>query len=346
MASRAEVEGALDKARAFLLEAQLPNGELPIEFHPRLPDGRFAPGKLSPSVFATMYACLSLSVDDSPASSTIIQRAHQFLWPQQVPPGLWKYAAPGERNPRHFAADIDTSCGMLSLARALGWEAPDARWIVAMNHRRDGRFYTWFAPGNLRTYNPRYWWYILRDPSVGRFFRFFRGVWWDPRDIDVVINIHVVSYLGDCPETQGAIEWILDSARTGTEVERDKWYHDRSSFYLALARAYADGVPRFRDVLPIVESRIAERAEPSGEIGGHPMFTAFSAAALLHFGVGGSVVDRAIAFLCASQDAEGAWPAGAHYWGGPRNAGWFGSRTYSTALAIEALALYRRTVDA
>ena len=96
---------------------------------------------------------------------------------------------------------------------------------------------------------------------------------------------------------------------------------------------------------PTIVERIRERQDADGQIGGSAMHTVMSASALLHLGEKGPHVDRAIDYLCHTQDADGAWPGGPHWWGGLRDAGWYESRCYTTALACEALALCATACD-
>ena len=347
MATIADVRVALDRARGFVAATQLPSGEVPIDFMHKVVPGREQVSTWCTNCFATMFACHALAVESSPVARTIIERARPFLEGELIPPGIWNYFAEGgDPAPRDGAPDVDTTAGMLSLQERMGWTRSNSRWILETNKRRDGRFYTWIAPGNRRTWDPRYWYYVLRDPTWKRLVTFWHGHWWHPRDIDVVINIHVVTYLGDNAVTRGAIDWILETIDAGEEESRDKWYHDRSTFYLALGRAYARGITRFGAARPVVLERIRERAEESGQIGGTANHTVMCASALLHLGERGPVVDRAIDFLCRAQDADGAWPGGPHFWAGFRDAGWYESRSYTTALACESLALYQKAENA
>lgn len=346
MATQAEVNKALGRARAFVAAKQLPSGEIPLKYIHSVVAGHEQAWMWCSNCFATMFACHALAEDGSPEALVIIERARRFLEGERIPPGIWNFAAKGGRvDPKNLAPDVDTTAGMLSLQERMGWRCSASRWIVETNKRRDGRFYTWITPWNRRTWDPRYWLAVLRDPTWGRFVNFWRGTWVHPRDIDLVINTHVASALGDSTETRGAIEWILQTIELGEEEMHDKWYHDRSSLYLAVGRAYARGISRFGMAYPTVVERIRERQDADGQIGGTAMNTVMSTSALLHLGGRSSYTDSAIDYLCLTQDIDGAWPGGPHWWGGLRDAGWYESRCYTTSLACEALALYAKIND-
>lgn len=345
--AREVIARALARGQRFVQEAQLPTGAIPIVLHNVVPDGAPVLAPPSPSIFATMYAALALRVDDAPEARAVVARALAFIQPRAVPPGLWRYFAEGApRRPADVPPDVDTTAGVLTLLRLEGAPVPRSRWMLEANHRRDGRFYTWFAPGNLRTRDPRYWWYMLRRPTRGRLFGFFKETSAYIRDIDLVVNIHVVGALGNVPSARGAIDWIVATVREGAEERSDKWYADGAACYLALGRAYADGVAPFGALASIVAQRVTERAGAAGGFGGREISAAMSASALLWFGQRDPVIERAVAFLCARQGEDGGWADEPHYWSGSSRRGWFGSRPYTTALVCEALALYRRALDA
>lgn len=346
MATIAEVRVAFDRARGFVAATQLPSGDVPINFMLKITPGREQESTLCTNCFATMFACHALAEDPSPPARTIIERARPFLEGELIPPGIWNYFAEGGTPaPRDGAADVDTTAGMLSLQARMGWTRSKSCWILETNKRRDGRLYTWITPWNRRTWNPRYRYYVLRDPTWKRLGTFWHGHRWHPRDIDVVINIHVVTYLGDTAVTRGAIDWILETIDAGEEEARDKWYHDCSTFYLAQGRACARGITRVGTARPIVVERIRERSEESGRIGGTASHTAMCSSALPDLGERGLLLDRATDYLGRVQDPDGAWPGGAHVWAGFRDAGWYESRSSTTALACESLDLFLRAND-
>lgn len=340
MATRAEVEGALARARRFFLERQRPNGEFVVKFHLANEAGALLREEFDSSAFVTMYLSHAVLSDGTPEILACVRRAAAFLDAERNGAGVWRYFGRSSRFWKVAPCDADSTSGVLLLREALALAGPDTRRMLLENRDRRGRFYTWFTPGNVRSLNAQYWWFVLRDLNLARLYFFWRRTWAHRRDVDVVVNANVVRYLGEGRATSGASEWILETVRVGAEERRDKWYQDRATLYHAMGRAYHSGIRAFGEVRDPIAERIAERAGVDGCIGGCALHTALSAAALCYFGFSGDLLDRAVSSLLSSQDDEGGWPSHPYFYGGWKRLAWWGSREVTTAFAIEALNLY------
>lgn len=345
MPSRAEVDGALAKARAFVVRQQRPDGEMPVVKTVLSHDGVVERSDPDGTVFMTMYLALALVDDPTPEMAACVRRAEAFTRDEMKGPGVWRFHARSAPLWAVTACDCDTTAGVLLLRRRLGLLDADVKWLLRTNRDRRGCFLTWFTPGNVRTLNPRYWWFVLRDLNLARAFLVWRRTSARRNDRDAVVNANVIHYLGDDPAVRPAIEWILETIRLGAEQRRDRWYQSRATLYHAMGRAYRGGIVRFAEVRDTMVSRLADDAAANGAIGGGAINTALSAAALMYFGETGNLVDRAVDYLVASQDDEGAWPNDPFFYGGWNRLAWWGSRETTTAFAIEALNLYRMTLD-
>lgn len=346
MASRAEVEGALEQARRFVVERQRSNGEFTINMHLHNDAGERVREHFDSSPFTTMYLSLAVLADPAPEVARCVERAVAFLESEVNGAGIWRYFGRSSHLCAISPCDTDSTSGTLLLRQMLGLPVPNTRWMLVENRDVRGRFYTWFTPGIVASWRWRYWWFVLRDLNLGRAWFVWRRSWAHRRDRDVVINANVVRFLGEGDDSAGAIQWILETVRLGEEERRDKWYHDRSTLYHSMGRAFRSGVRAFGEARDTIAARIEERSEIDGRIGGCALHTALSTAALLYFEQTGKVIDRAVDYLVASQDEEGAWPAHALFYGGLARLAWWGSRETTTAFAIEALNLYRRSLDA
>lgn len=340
MATRAEVEGALARARRFFLRRQRPNGEFEVNFHLTDETGALLREEADSSPFIAMYLSHAVLADGTPEILACVHRAVAFLDAERAGAGVWRYFGRTSRLWQVTPCDTDSTAGALLLFEVLGLPSPDTRQLLLENRDRRGRFYVWFTPGNARSLNPRYWWFVLRDLNLTRLYFFWRRTWAHRGDVDVVVNANVVRCLGEGAATAGAIEWVLDTVRVGAEERRDKWYQDRSTLYHAMGRAHHAGIRAFGEVRDVIAARIAERAASDGCIGGCALHTALSAAALCYFGVPGDLLDAAVSHLVMSQDDEGAWPSHPFFYGGWGRRAWWGSRETTTAFAIEALNLY------
>jgi len=329
---------ALDRARRFLVSAQRATGELPVERTAYDDSGKERSVEPDSSPFLTAFAVLGLCADDSREAHEVRARAVTFVESQREWPGVWRFWGRGMTV--SVPPDLDTTSVCQTLLAREGRASRSIAWLYRRSRDRTGRFRTWLTPGNIRTLHPVYWLLMLRELHPSRLILVWRTTSAHRRDRDVVVNANVVTFLGDGATTDGAIRWIIETVQSGEEETRDKWYHDREVLYLAIGRAYAGGVRRFDLVSDLISRRVAERTSPEGDIAGSALRTAMGAAAMLHLGLPRTTVERAIAWLVDAQDADGGWPSAPLHYGGPGRARSWGARAVTTALVVEAIALY------
>ena len=334
--AEAGVPRALKRAREFLVAAQLPSGELPVEQTLRDAAGQPVGEQSESSPFITSFAALGLCADSSRASRDIRDRAVAFVESQREWPDVWRFWGRGAPLP----ADLDTTSVCHTLLSRHGRPARPIAWLYRRNRDRTGRFRTWLTPGNIRTLHPLYWLLMLGELRPSRAILVWRRTAAHRRDRDVVVNANVVTFLGDVPDTDGSIRWILDTVHSGEEETRDKWYRDREVLYLAVGRANARGVHRFAELAELIVERVSERMSASGHIAEDAIRTAMAASALLHLGRHDAVVERAVRWLVASQETDGGWPSAPLHYGSPVGGSSWGSRAVTTSLVVEALALF------
>ncbi len=322
------------KALAFI-SAELGNSDnLPIQlFNPDRPDR---------TVFASSYAALALAADPSAESLAIRRKLVAFIRSEREWPGLWRYW--GKRS--LIPCDLDdSSLGQIVLT-AHGVRCWRTDWLLYLHRCREGMFHAWMMPGNVATLNPFYWLIALRDLTPARLhFRFF-GLWKTAGkshlyQYHVISNAHIVHYLGDTPRSAAAIDWIIDTMRSGREFEREIYYRDPEFLYLAIGRAFSGGIARFGPLVDVVERRVGERASATACVGESAFTTAAACAALLHLGRCGKVVKAAMNWLVSAQAEDGGWPAAPlDHDGPPPSRTYWGSRALTTAVVVEAIALY------
>ena len=325
---------AKSRALAFFRAEQGDQDYCPIQlFHPDRP---------TRTVFSTSYAALALSADPSPESVAIRKRLVAFLQSQREWPGLWRYWGLQSLVP----CDLD-DCSLGQIVLRLH-QVPCLRidWLVALHRLPAGMFLAWMMPGNVWTLNPLYWLLCLRELTPKRLYFRFWGPWKQAgkshlRQYHVISNAHIVHNLGETPVSAPAIDWIVDTVRQGVEFEREIYYRDPEFLYLAIGRAFTGGITRFGSLAGLIAERIERRATAAGQVGASAFTTAAACAALLHLGICGPLVERGIGWLLSQQAADGGWPGSPLDYDGPPPSitGW-GSRALTTAVVVEALALY------
>jgi hypothetical protein len=329
------VEVALERARGFLVASQRPSGELPVEYTTHEEPGRPREVHRDSSPFITAFATVGLCADRSAGAREVCARAVTFIESQREWPGLWRFWGPGSR----ITADLDSTSVCRTLLEQHGRTQRSILWLYRRNVDRAGRFRTWLTPGNVRTLHPLYWLLMLRELRPFRCYHLFRRTAAHRRDRDVVVNANVVTLLGDVPATRGAIDWIVETVRDGEEERRDKWYLHREALYLVMGRAHARGVRRFGAVAALIVERIAERRSAQGDVAGDPLRSAMAVSALVLLGQR-EEASCTVAWLTEVQDDDGGWASAPLHYGGPTGRSSWGSRAVTTALVVEALALF------
>ncbi len=112
------------------------------------------------------------------------------------------------------------------------------------------------------------------------------------------------------------------------------------ALYYAVSRAAAHGVSGLapaRDAI-LRKTRAQQRANGSF---GNALLTALALSTLRNYEIHDAGVERAVAYLTATQQHRGAWPRYPFY-GGPDPPNphrlWWGAESMTTALCLEALA--------
>lgn len=189
-------------------------------------------------------------------------------------------------------------------------------------------------------------WLTYRDPIVPLF----------PNDVDLVVNGNVLYALGRyhrllSPGVAHAVELI--NLVTALGLHRDhladltEYYPDNLAFQYVVSRAFHQGrvitlAPAVRRLADDLEAAVRDRTDGTAywDLGDPHLNTAFAVLTLLNAGRHGSLVDRAIGYLTAEQNALGGFDE-ATFFIGHTDGGQvfeFSSASFTTALALEALA--------
>jgi hypothetical protein len=339
----AQVPGALARGLDWLHRRQLPSGEFQVLYI----DDRNGPGQWGPvpCIFPTALVseCL-LALPNSPATENMLDRACRFLIANGHGPGLWSHFPEGHFLRALCGPDVDDTACICALLRARGITAPLARSVPLLlaNRNAKGLFHTWFVTRPCWSLDLDYWRVVLaewRHPRTTlRYWLSMEG----PRNgVDGVVNANVLYYLGDCPQTQPVIDYLLRIIANHEEARCDLWYHQPNVVYYFFSRNYARGISRLEPARQPMMDRIRASAGPDGRLGATVLETAMGACALMNLGVPASELTATIHFLLQSWMPEGGWPRGRLYYGGKSDATAWGSEELTTGFCLEALARFQ-----
>jgi hypothetical protein len=322
----------IDRALAFLRRAQASHGE--FYSYMALSGTAEAEGVLDHSLFTTSHVLYCLSFLRTPATRAMTARALDYLAAEAEPPGVWRFWS--SQHPRFIPPDTDDTC-CASYALRLYRRAPNNGRLLLAHRDHRGCFYTWLIPPpGAAVRFPRFWLRSLQERKERHVF--FRDTEAAPDDIDCVVNANALLYLQEREETRGAIEYLCQVMRGGSEEECDKWYRSKLAVQYMVSRAYHGGVePLGEAAEPIV--RNCEQCL-TGNAPLSALDAALAACSLMNFRQHGRPLARAVGQLLDSQAATGEWTRGPFYFGGPKMVYNWGSRELTTAVALEALARF------
>lgn len=337
----ADLSPSLRAGVDFLARSQLPSGQFPIQRTRRNLPGW--PVEEDHSPFATAYILDALASVPHPAVAALTARGADYFLREMDGHGLWRYwnkgsVQSGRKAHPFIPADLDDMACISAVLRRAGIAFPDNRPLILRNRDRQGRFYTYQMLRAVPTLDPIYWWAMLRDLTWQRAIVYWRSQPTTYHDVSGVVNANVIWYLGDRPETQRAIDWLIGIVESGGESNCDTYYHDPFPLWHAIARGYAAGVTRFAAVRDVIRSRIEAYLLPDGSIAAPEMHVGMAMTALLLFGVEASpFVAAGRAWLEARQGTDGGWEAFPLFFGARMGQNSWSSRALSTGFCLEAL---------
>lgn len=334
---------ALSRALDFLLARQSASGELPVALWSAAEPRAAVPDA---TIFATALAVPALSAVDDPRAAALARGGARFLAGERLPGGVWRFWP--RSHPRHceIPPDLDDTCCAGAVVSRLGLaRAARPEWLLAQRGD-DGRFLTWMFPRSWRPLGA-----FLGLLGERRFRSARHRFWLDTEarrdDVDAGVNANVLLLLGDRPETAAAARWLVDLVARGAEEGSDKWHARSWSVRYLVARAAAAGVGSLTPALtPLADRIAAEAAGIAADGDAVDLALAAATAARCRQSSAPSPSPEAIRVLVDAllerQRADGSWPEGAVWFGGPRRTVAWGSAELTTVFAVEALALRER----
>ena len=336
------IEKAISKGLSWLQEHQFPNGE----FASYIAGDAAMQGWIRPesTVFTTALIAHCLFHVKDPISDVMQELALQFLAGQMNRGGTWNHFTKYHILRNLCALDVDDTACVSALFRdkEINWPLPSNIPLLLANRNREGLFYTWFVL-RLKWIPNRTYWRIALPELIRpvKSFLFWINVEAHRDDVDGVVNANALYYLGDTPETQSVINWLIKIIKDGKETECDPWYRDAFFVYYFFSRNYYAGIKKLEPIVEPIINRILAFAKPDGRFGETVLDTAWAVCSLINLHHHCPELGYAVKFLVKSQSASGNWPRWQAYYGGPKQLTGFGSEELTTAFCLEALRRYR-----
>lgn len=342
------LEQALERGLAYLHQHQLADGQFASYCAPDPPMQQiwYSDNAVFPT--ALVAHCL-LATAGHPLAEEMLTRSTTFFRNQMHYGGLWNHFTNLHRLRPLCALDLDdTACVSAVLrARGVACPVPTNAPLLLLNRNRQGLFYTWFVLRPRLIPSRTYWRVTL--PELLRpveTLLYWRAVEASRDDVDGVVNANVLYYLGDRPETQATIAFLLRIIAENREGKCDLWYHDPIFVYYAFSRCYHAGIHQLEPLRQPIIARILAQAQPDGRLGNTLLDTAWAVCSLLNLGSFPPELPTAVQYLLRAQAPTGEWPRWLVYYGGPKLLIGWGSEEMTTAYCLEALARYRAAVAA
>lgn len=333
-----ELQAAISSGLEFLSACQEPDGHLPSYVATDL--GISQERKEDRSVFITQHIIASLLNVNHPSTNKIIQQGAAFLKKECLSGGLWKFWTKDHPGFCAIPPDVDDTSCVAHLLEQLGERCTHKnRAIVLGNRSPAGLIRTWILPRSAHLHKPHTWSALkscLRHPL--QLLSFFSQGHVSPEDLDAVVMANAVLWLGECPETQPAIDWLHEVVCAAREEESDRYYQSPYPLYYSIARSTKIGHTAFDELrIPIVERiRLLLRLQVEGlDI----LSLALIAVVLGTWLPDSPEYSMAIQKILASQRSDGSWPARAFFFGACTKDKAWGSEALTTGFCLEALSL-------
>jgi hypothetical protein len=324
----------------FLRRSQLPSGEFKV--YMSTDNSMEKDCVVDSSPFPTALVAYSLGFADPADAGGMLEKSLRFFLAEMERPGLWRYWTKQHQYHSIIPPDLDDIACVSYVLRRHGVAFPDNLKLIFANRSRAGLFYTWLTPRWPPPPVPAFWRVVLRQwLSPVKLYYFWKLNESEPDDVDCVVNANVLLYAGDSPETRAVVDYLIGIVRRGEEGCCDKWHLNRFTFYYVVSRNFDAGVAALGAARDDAVGRIVAAAKPDGSIGENALETALAACALINWKSSPPELGRAVRFLLGAQQADGAWPRAALYYGGPKKYYGWGSEELTTGFCLEALLRYR-----
>lgn len=340
--SDAFVSGAIDRGLSYLREHQLPNGEFCSYYSP---DDQMEQWCVPDStVFPTSIIVNSLlSLMDRNEVQDIFQKAIPFLKYQRMWQGVWQHFTKWHKLYPVSPPDIDNTIFAYNFLRSQNVKIPDPTPIILANHNKKGLLYTWLTLRLRRNTNKKYLSIVLREiKNPVRSMLFWKTNDCRRNDIDLGVNINVLSFLGEKKETLPIIKYLYDKISDKNIGKHDGWYRNPIILYYLFSRTTKFEIDILKEKNKEIINKILGFANPDGSFGDSHLETSLAVSALINLRHKGKEIRQGISYLVKRQRANGEWDRSVFFYSGPKQAVGWGSEELTTGFCLETLALSRK----
>ena len=338
------IHQSLHKGIQYLHQHQLPNGEFCLYIGQEDDLKHTIPYSNIFSTSLISYSLLKLS--HLTEVQEVLERSAAFLQYQAMRGGVWNNFTSWSPLFKVCPADIDNTACASKVLQALKKDYPDNRDLMYNNLSYKGLFYTWYTLRPNTVWRKDYWLLILREfknPLKSLFF--WSKFECNRNDIDGVVNANALFYLGLNERTDPIVNYIIDIIIQNKEEDCDLWYRNAFTIYYFFSRNYANGITRLEAARQLMIDRIFDKANEDGSFGTGILDTALGVISLINLNCKSSLLTKAIHYITDNQTAYGNWIRWAVYYGGPKKLSCFGSEELTTGFCLEALSLYKSTLN-
>lgn len=337
-----KVSLAIDKGLDYLTDHQLPNGEFCVYY---APDDQMAEWCVPDSaIFPTTIIATALRpLQKQTKTQEIYQKVIPFLVYQRMRFGLWGYYTKWHKLFPLLPPDADDTILTYYFLKSQAIDTPDPIPLILSNRNKKGLLYTWFTFRLNRNKDKRYWRTVLRElkyPIKSILFWTIHDC--KRNDIDLGVNINVLSCLGETKETEPIIKYVSNKITKDDATNNDGWYQNPIVLYYLFSRIAKHKIKSFTDIYPIIITKILSHTQENGSIGFSQLDTALGISTLINLGHDGKEIQLGVSYLLKTQSNNGSWQRALFSYSGPKKIVGWGSEELTTALCLETLALFQK----
>lgn len=225
--------------------------------------------------------------------------------------GLWKYVPIDEdADISKIDPDIDDTVLISFVLNKHGYTTNN-RAAIRNNRDGNGLFYEWIRASKINN------------------------------EVDPIVNTNAALYLNDKEINRVICSALSGAIKKNEELSTQSYSDNNYALYYAISRAYTEGIDCFGTEKDLIIKKITADQQKTGQIGENEFTTALALNTLLRFGHGDKdFYNKSFNYLFKGQQEDGGWELYPFYCETRAMVWCSGSRSYATAVALEAITHY------